>query len=43
MLRGVFSLRASYGREHLLIRLGGSLPVAESFQAGLGVKTICLA
>jgi acetylornithine deacetylase/succinyl-diaminopimelate desuccinylase-like protein len=37
------ALRASYGRDPLLIRLGGTLPVAEYFQRVLGQDIVFLA
>lgn len=37
------ALRASYDRDPLLIRLGGTLPVAEYFQADLGMDIVFLA
>jgi len=37
------ALRASYGRDPLLIRLGGTLPVAEYFQKDLGQDIVFLA
>jgi acetylornithine deacetylase/succinyl-diaminopimelate desuccinylase-like protein len=37
------ALRASYGRDPLLIRLGGTLPVAEYFQRELGQDIVFLA
>lgn len=37
------ALHASYGRDPLMIRLGGTLPVAEFFKADLGLDTIFLA
>ncbi len=37
------ALRASYGRDPLMIRLGGTLPVTEFFQTDFGVDTVCLA
>jgi acetylornithine deacetylase/succinyl-diaminopimelate desuccinylase-like protein len=37
------ALRASYGRDPLLIRLGGTLPVAEYFQTDLGLDIVFLA
>ncbi|CAA9578427.1 MAG: Acetylornithine deacetylase/Succinyl-diaminopimelate desuccinylase and related deacylases [uncultured Thermomicrobiales bacterium] len=37
------ALRASYGREPLAIRVGGTLPITEFFKADLGLDTVCLA
>jgi acetylornithine deacetylase/succinyl-diaminopimelate desuccinylase-like protein len=37
------ALRASYGRDPRLIRLGGTLPVAEFFQSELGMEMVFLA
>lgn len=37
------ALRASYGRDPLLIRLGGTVPAAEFFRADLGIDTVFLA
>ncbi len=36
-------MRASYGQDPLMIRLGGTLPVAEFFKSDLGLDTIFLA
>jgi acetylornithine deacetylase/succinyl-diaminopimelate desuccinylase-like protein len=36
-------LQASYGRDPLMIRLGGTLPVAEYFQTDLGMDIVFLA
>ncbi len=36
-------MRAEYGRDPYMIRLGGTLPVAEFFKADLGLDTIFLA
>ena len=37
------ALRASYGRDPLMIRLGGTLPVADHFQTDLGLDIVFLA
>ena len=43
LLAAFAALRASYGRDPLLIRLGGTLPVAEFFKTDLALDTVFLA